>query len=90
MGNALLKWEQETDPGQGGTAAGGSPDDWNKKSRDPSYTPPKASKPPMPKIPQFNKPLLYSPQQSTLQRATSDIESTSHQYLQRFGASVNF
>lgn len=40
--------------------------------------------------PTFNKPAYYAPKQSQLQSATLNPESTSHNYLQRFGVPGHF
>tara|TARA_R110002153_G_scaffold262677_1_gene423674 strand:+ start:321 stop:596 length:276 start_codon:yes stop_codon:yes gene_type:complete len=75
--------------GQGGTAAGGSPDDWNQHARDPNQ--PKPPPPPAPPtIPHYEPPPFYSPRQSQLQKSTYNPSSTSHNYLQRFGAASHY
>lgn len=97
MGSGFAKFAEEEGHSQGGTAAGGSPDDWNQEGRGqerPGQSPgtggEKPSMPPPPSIPKFQAPLMYAPKQSELQSASYNINSTSHQYLARFGAASKF
>ena len=97
MGSGFAKFAEEEGHGQGGDIAGGSPDDWNQEGRGqerPGQSPGTAgeqpSKPKPPPVPQFTKPFMYSPRQSELQSASYNINSTSHQYLARFGVAGKF
>jgi hypothetical protein len=75
--------------GQGGTAAGGSPDDWTPGARDPDGGH-KETPPTPPTIPHYTPPPFYSPRQSQLQKTTFNPASTSHGYLQRFGVASHY
>lgn len=92
MGNSFAKDLNKVfgHSGQGGPVAGGSPDDWTPGARDPDYNPPKPTPPTPPPIPKYVPPPFYSPRQSQLQKSTYNPSSTSHQYLQRFGAASHY
>ena len=47
---------------------------------------PPPNRPPPPIVPKYQPPPFYSPRQSQLQRSTYNPSSTSHNYLERFGA----
>ncbi len=91
MGNGFVKGLNKVfgHSGQGGAVAGGSPDDWTPGARDPDQPPP-PKPPPPPAIPHYTPPPFYSPRQSQLQKTTYNPSSTSHQYLQRFGAASHY
>lgn len=100
MGN-LNSLNQAFDHGQGGTAAGGSPEDWGgggglqpgQGRGTPGGTPdaPSPQKPEAPPpIPKYVQPVMYAPKQSQLQRTTYNPNSTSHDYLSRFSVSKHF
>lgn len=91
--------------GQGGDVAGGSPEDWpgsnepwagggppnsGDDNRDPNNNEQKPKPADAPTIPQYRAPPFYSPRQSQLQKSTYNANSTSHQYLQRFGAATHY
>lgn len=91
MGNSFTKDINKAfgKSSMGGEGAGAEPDDWNPEQRDPDYNP-QPDKPPPPTVPKFTPPPFYSPRQSQLQKTTYNPQSTSHAYLQRFGASSNY
>ena len=77
--------EPEDNPGSA-AAGGGPPGTENRNPNDTGYGPP----PPPPTMPKYNAPAFYAPRQSQLQAAVGDPESTSHNYLQRFGVPSHY
>ena len=103
MGNSFVKDINKAlgTAGQGGPVAGGSPEDWPGSSgmgggpagtddRNPDDTGQKPAPPPPPAIPHYTAPAFYAPRQSQLQASTYNPSSTSHNYLQRFGAASHY
>lgn len=86
MGAGFAKYaEQDEIHTQGGAAAGGTPES---QGFDPNMRKPQP--PPPPPVPKFQPPAMYAPRQSELQSASVNRNSTSHQYLQRFGVATRF
>lgn len=71
--------EEAAQGGEGPTAAVEQAD---KPVPDPLPTPPN--------VPRFVSPQFYAPRPSELQRATVNPQSTSHNYLARYGQAKNF
>lgn len=103
MGNSFAKGLNSVfgQSGQGGVAAGGSPEDWpgsggmgggpaGTDNRDPDNMGPTPQTTAPPVIPQYQAPPFFSPRQSQLQKTTYNPSSTSHQYLQRYGAASHY
>ncbi len=92
-----MKLEQEGGGvSSGGREAGSRPEDWSGAGEKPgqgyagggSKTVPKAGKPPPPPtVPRYTAPDLYTNRIAPEQRDIRNPQSTSHQYLARFGAS---
>ena len=77
MGNGFNKFMQDH---HAGSATGNSS----------TPTIPNPVPPSLPPVPKFQPPAFYAPQQSQLQRAVPNPESTSHNNLQRFGVARQF
>lgn len=98
MGNSFTKdlnkvFGQGPAASEGGMAAGTSPEDWNQQPAGegrPGQDTPTAPPVQAPAVPKYVAPDFYSPKQAQLQSATFDPRSTSHGYLQRFGAASHF
>lgn len=103
MGNSFVKDINKAfgHAGQGGPAAGGSPEDWpgsdnagggppGTDNRDPDDTGQPAKPPPPPPVPKYVPPPFYAPKQSQLQGASYNPQSTSHNYLARYGAGGHY